>query len=156
MDYHSKFIEVAYIPKPVDSLAIVRAMKKIFSRHGIPQIVFSDRAPQYTSPSFKSFAREWDFQHDYSSPHFPQSNGLVERSIQTVKRSMKKAREAKSDPFLSLLVLNTTPSDDGSSPAYKIYNRNPRTSLPATTFQTSHPLAQIRKLKRPMISMHGT
>ena len=36
VDYHSKFIEVAHFPKPTDSPAIVRAMKKIFSRHLLP------------------------------------------------------------------------------------------------------------------------
>ena len=31
VDYHSKFIEVAYIPKPVDVPFVVYAMKKIWS-----------------------------------------------------------------------------------------------------------------------------
>ena len=35
-DYHTKFIEVAHIPRPVDSPSVVRAIKNIFSRHGIP------------------------------------------------------------------------------------------------------------------------
>ena len=147
VDYHSKLIEVANIPKPVDAPSVVHAMEKIFSRHGIPQIVFSDKGPQYTAASFKRFADKWDFQHDFSSPHFPQSNGLVERSIQTVKRSMKKAHETQNDPFLSLLVLNTTPSNDGSSPAYKMYHRNPRTTLPAAIVQTPHAIAPNPKAK---------
>ncbi|CAB4033003.1 retrotransposon-like family member retr-1 [Paramuricea clavata] len=71
VDYHSKFFEVAHIAKPVEAPAVVREMKKIFSRHGIPQTVFSDNGPQYTAASFKLFSREWDFQHDTSSPHFP-------------------------------------------------------------------------------------
>ena len=59
---------------------------------------------KYTKSSIfiSVIAHDWDFQHDFSSPHFPQSNGLVERFIQTVKRSMKKAHETKNDPFLSL------------------------------------------------------
>ena len=105
MDYHSKFIEVAYIPKPVDAYFVVHAMKKIFSRYGIPQIVFSDKGLQYAVASFKRFVHDWDFQHDFSSPNFPQSNRLVERFIQTVKPSMKKAHETKNDPFLSLLPI---------------------------------------------------
>ena len=77
IDYCSKYFEVALVKNPVDSPAVVKEMKKIFSRHGIPKIVFSDNGPQYTSREFKQFAKEWDFDHQFSSPYFPQSNGLV-------------------------------------------------------------------------------
>ncbi|XP_046845632.1 uncharacterized protein K02A2.6-like [Xenia sp. Carnegie-2017] len=50
-DRHSKFIEVALIPRPVDSPSVVRAIKKIFSRHEIPQIVVCDNVPQYSASS---------------------------------------------------------------------------------------------------------
>ena len=148
VDYHSKFFEVAHIEKPAEAPAVIREMKKIFSRHGIPQTVFSDNGPQYTAAAFKRFSREWDFQHDTSSPHFPQSNGLVERTIQTVKKSLKKAEESRSDVYLSMLVLNTTPNSDGHSPAYKLYQRNPRTTLPSVSTQPPCPLSPKRKLKQ--------
>ena len=85
VDYYSKFFEVTYIQKPAESSALVREMKKMFNRHGIPKTVCSDNGPQYTAASFKRFSRDWDFKHDISSPHFPQFNGLVERTIPTVK-----------------------------------------------------------------------
>lgn len=78
--------------------------------------------------------------------NFPQWNGL-ERSIQTVKRSKKKAHETKNDPFLSLLVSNTTPSNDGNSPAYKMYHWDPCTTLLSANIQTSHAVAQNSKVK---------
>ena len=62
-----------------------------FARHGIPRTLFSDGGPQYAAIEFTKFAEEWDFKHDSSSPHFPQSNGLVERTIQTVKNTLKKS-----------------------------------------------------------------
>ncbi len=48
VDYHSKFVEVAYIPKPTDSPAVEKnfeVWKRIFSTHGIPKVVFSDKRP---------------------------------------------------------------------------------------------------------------
>ena len=92
VDYFSKLFEVALVSKPcMDSPAVVRALKRTFARHGIPRTLFSDGGPQYAAIEFTKFAEEWDFKHDTSSPHFPQSNGLVERTIQTVKNTLKKS-----------------------------------------------------------------
>ena len=132
VDYHSKYFEVAPLEKPADAPSVIRVTKKVFSRHGIPKSVFSDNGPQFVANDYKQFAKTWDFNHtDTSSPHFPQSNGLVERTIQTVKRTLKKAHESGQDVYLALLALNTTPSPDGKSPAFKMFNRNPRTTLPS-------------------------
>ena len=49
---------------------------------------------------------------------------------------------------ITLLLLNTTPSNDGSSPAYKMYHRSPRTSIPATIALTFHAVAQNSKVKK--------
>ena len=46
---------------------------------------------------------KWGFQHKTSSPVYPQSNGLAERTVQTVKNLMQKAKASGEDPYLSLL-----------------------------------------------------
>ena len=121
---------------------------KIFSRHGIPKAVFSDNGPQFTANEYKQFAKTWDFDQNTSSPHFPQSNGLGERKIQTVKRTLKKVQESDQDVHLALLTLNTTPSPDGKSPAFKLFNRNPRTPLPSITPNKSHLIPTNHKIKQ--------
>ena len=73
---------------------------------------FSDNGPQYISRKYSKFAREWDFVHDSSSPEYPQSNGFIERTIQTVKKTLKKAFHRGKDPYLALLALCTTPFPD--------------------------------------------
>ena len=148
IDYHSKYFEIAPLEKTADSSAVIRATKKIFSRHGIPKVVFSDNGPQFTAHEYKQFAKTWDFDHNTSSPHFPQSNGLVERKIQTVKRTLKKAQESGQDVHLALLTLNTTPSRDGKSPAFKLFNRNPRTPLPSIIPNKSHLIPTNHKIKQ--------
>ena len=106
--------------------------KRVFSKFGIPKEVISDNGPQYISREYSKFAREWDFKHDSSSPEYPQSNGFIERTIQTVKKTLKKAFHSGDDPYLALLALRTTPFPNGQpAPATILMNRQLRTTLPA-------------------------
>ena len=130
VDYSSKYTEVSQINDET-ARTVIRKVKKMFTSHGIPREVFSDNGPQFTSTEFKNFKEYWGFQHDTSSPEYPKSNGFIERHIQTVKRALKKAKETKQDPYLVMLMLNTTPDKDGNSPASKLFGRQPRTILPS-------------------------
>ena len=154
-DYTSKYIEIERLPDK-SSLNVVNKIKKIFARHGIPKELYTDNGPEYTAQSFKRFAKEWDFKHITSSPHFPQSNGLVERAIQTVKKSLKKAHDGNEDPYLTLLILNTTPGSDGASPAMRLFNHQPRTTLPSLNLtDTSSPSPTIPKKVKKAYDQHA-
>ncbi|KAG5871102.1 hypothetical protein JTB14_035799 [Gonioctena quinquepunctata] len=70
--------------------------------------------------------------HITSSPRYSQSNGQVERAIQTVKNMFKKCFLDKRDPYLASLDLRNSPIDNENSPANILMNRNLRTILPQT------------------------
>ena len=130
-DYKSKFPFIRKMPLQCTSSAVITASKQIFSEHGIPKTVVSDNGPHYSSAEYAQFASDWEFEHTTSSPHYPQSNGHVERSIQTVKRTMRKAKASGADIHKALLCLRTTPIDDHiPSPAQMLYNRRVRDSMP--------------------------
>jgi len=104
----------------------------MFARYGIPKLLYSDGGPQYSSNAFKKFSRDWEFEHRMSSPEYPQSNGMAERSIQTVKRMLKKCKVDNKDPYLALLELRNTPIDEKiKSPAEIVFNRKPSGILPS-------------------------
>lgn len=66
--------------------------KPFFCRHGIPETVISDNGPQYSSAEYKHFANQYDFTHTTISSKYPQSGGLHEKTIQTVKHILEKCR----------------------------------------------------------------
>ena len=101
VDYFSKYPEVVEVENK-SAEATVEVLKTIFARNGIPTTVIADNVP-FNSRCFKEFAKEWHFNLITSSPRYPQSNGLVERNVQTVKNLFKKAKESGCDPELALL-----------------------------------------------------
>lgn len=130
-DYYSKFPFVRKMPKLCTSEAVIAASKQIFSEQGIPTCVMSDNGPQFASQSYQNFAESWGFDHKTSSPHYPRSNGFVERAIGTIKNVLTKAKADKGDLDKALLLLRTTPIDSHMpSPAELLNHRKMRGNLP--------------------------
>ena len=91
-------------------------MKSVFAQHVIPKVlVFSDNGSQCSLHEFNKFSKSWEFIHKNSCPKFPQSDGFVERAIQTIKETLRKYREDNSDPYLVMLALRTTKNSSGTS-----------------------------------------
>ena len=80
VDYYSRFWEIFKVASTKSS-AIITKMKTLFARHGIPEVVKSDNGPQYSSGDFAEFAKSWGFKHVTSSPLYPKSNCLAERTV---------------------------------------------------------------------------
>ena len=114
VDHYSKFFEISLIPDK-ESSTVITHVKSIFSRHGIPKEVTSDNGAEFSSYEFSTFAKEWDFHHNPLSPRYPQSNGLVERTVQTVKKTLRKVVKSGNDVYLSLLALRTAQSKDNGN-----------------------------------------
>lgn len=126
VDYFSRYPEVVKLRSTTTS-AVILAMKSVFSRHGIPEIVRSDNGPQYSSREFKEFSESYTFRHVTSSPHFPQSNGITKRMVKTTKRLLRRS----DDPYLALLNYRSTPIPwCGLSPAELLMGRHLRATLP--------------------------
>ena len=120
-------------------------LKSIFAPHGIPEILITDNGPHYDSNVFKKFSKDWEFKHITSSPGFPQSNGMAEASVKTMKRLIKKAFKNGEDPFLAVLTHRTTPGADGKSPAEKLMNRQLRNPLPNFSLLTDKVVTKSEK-----------
>ena len=116
VDYYSRYWEIASL-RSMTSTAVIAKLRQVFARHGIPETVKSDNGPQYSSAEFATFAASWKFSHVTSSPKYPQSNGLAEKTVQTAKRMLEKAKRDHKDPYLALLEQRNTPVANYKSPA---------------------------------------
>ena len=56
---------------------------------GLPSLTTSDRGSAFTSGLFKGLQKNLGIQVHYSPIYYPQANGLIERSHQTLKNSIK-------------------------------------------------------------------
>lgn len=107
MDYYSRWLEIRKI-KQKTSYAVIKKLKKIFSRFGIPEVVVADNNP-CGSLEFKKFASEWNFTIINSSPNYPKSNGLAEKAVGIAKMLIKKSAHEKQDLELYLLDYRNAP-----------------------------------------------
>ena len=131
VDYFSLYPEVIQL-KSTTSASVIKALKSIFSHHGVPSVFMSDNGPQFVSKEMKQFADTYGFTLLTSSPHYPQSNGLAERTIQTIKALLQDSP----DPYLALLSFRTTPIPWCSfSPAQLLMGRQLRTDIPTPKTQ---------------------
>ena len=134
MDYYNNFFEICLLSN-ISSATVIQHTKSIFARHGIPEVVISDNGPHYSCQDYKDFASKWGFQHKTSSPVYTQCNGLAERTVQTVKNLLQKAKASGEYPYLTLLSYRNTTVSDACSPAQLLMNRRLRTDLPTTSKQ---------------------
>ena len=55
---------------------------------------------------------DWRFQHITSSPEYPKSNGLDEKTVQTVKSWLEKPKGDNKVPHLRMLEAWNIPADN--------------------------------------------
>ena len=124
-DYFSRYIDLTYLPE-TNSKTVIAKLKNIFAHHGVPELLVSDNGPQFASGDFSKFARDWNFHHQTTSPHYPQANGAAESAVKTAKDMLK-----QDDVFLALLSYRATEIPElGASPAELMFGRKIRTTLP--------------------------
>jgi hypothetical protein len=129
VDYFSRFPEVITLTE-TSSSKVISSLKSMFSRYGVPETLLSDNGPQFASHEFDEFANAYEFTHITSSPHYPQSNGLAEQTVKTVKKLLK----CSEDPYMGLLNYWSTPLPwCGKSPGELLMGRSLCNNLPQTS-----------------------
>nr|XP_023662355.1 uncharacterized protein K02A2.6-like [Paramormyrops kingsleyae] len=131
VDAHSKWPEVA-IMKSTTTEKTIEKLGEMFSHFGSPAQLVSDNGPQLVSQEMSVFLQANGVQHITSAPYHPATNGLAERFIQTLKRTLKASQgQGKLHQRLHNFLLNyrnTPHSTTRSSPANLMLKRDLRTA----------------------------
>ena len=130
-DYYSKFPLVRKL-NIIRSDTTIAHLKSIFEEHGIPNKLVTGNDTQFTSALFQEICSTYGFIHVKTSPYYPQANGFIERTVQTVKNLLQKCKESNADPHLAVLCPRSTPLDQNiASPAELLNSRVYQANIPS-------------------------
>ena len=111
-------------------MSVIKVLKLIFTEVGVHKCIVSDSGTQFTSQEFKDFTQDWQIEHRITSPTNAQSNGQVERFVQTLKNSLTKLMEGGEDIHLVMLSYIERPLNQSPpSPAELLNSRKFRCLL---------------------------
>ena len=122
----------------------------LFSNEGFPKEIISDNGSPFNSQEFTDYLSSHGIKHTTLSPHYPQSNGFIERHIQTVKNLLYKAMDAGTRSFQEVLseLRATKIRNNLPSPAEILHGRSLITGEPVTVDHAKVKVALIgRQIK---------
>jgi transposase InsO family protein len=66
----------------------VRALRSVFSREGIPLVLVTDNGTHFVADEVRSFLTKLGVHFMNSAPRHPQSNGLAENFVRSLKTAI--------------------------------------------------------------------
>ena len=134
IDEYSRYPEVEFVSS-TSIRAVAPKLDKIFSTHGIPEVVKSDNGPPFNGKEFTEYAEMKGFHHRKISPLWPEANAQAENFMKTLQKAARTAHTSnlmwKSEVYNFLLNYRATPhSSTNMSPSEVLMNRKIRTKVP--------------------------
>ena len=87
MDSFSEWSEVRACNRKTET--IKQILQVLFSRNGVPETLVSDNAPEFCDGGLCTWLRKIRCTSYKTPPYHPQSNGIAERMVRTVKMGLK-------------------------------------------------------------------
>ena len=120
-------------------------IKNIFKFHGFPEKIISDRGPQFISKFWSTVFESAGSKVKLTSAFHPQSNGLTERTNQSLEQYLRCFINHEQNNWVDLLSYaefafnNVESSSTGMTPFYANYGFHPRSdfNVDANTSSTS-------------------
>lgn len=160
VDSYSKFCDIKLMPS-TNINTLIDKLKSFFSIFGLPVEIVSDNGPPFQSFVFKTFCKLHGIILSKSPPYHPQSNGLAERAVQSVKRVFRKfcleANEGMSiqnkiEKFL-IHQRNSICTTTSKTPAELIFSYKPRILLDLLNNNKNIENLSGKEKEKPIVKM---
>ena len=162
VDAYSGWPEVFLVPDR-RAQTVKSVLRSIFSRNGVPRVLVSDNAAEFSDRDLGQWLLRIGCHPMKTPPYHPQSNGLAERMVQTVKRGLRAFNKSAGSfaSYLARLLLSyrTIPHAGRSDSPSALMGRQLRSPL-SMAFATDECLWYARPGQPPeearFVMQHGT
>ncbi|GJZ19436.1 reverse transcriptase domain-containing protein [Tanacetum coccineum] len=90
VDYVSKWVEAQALPTN-DARVVVKFLKGLFSRFGVPKALISDRGTHFCNSQLEKALLRYGVTHRISTAHHPQTNRQTEVTNRAIKRILERS-----------------------------------------------------------------
>ena len=129
-DAYLKWPEIHELGSHATTLQTIEAMRRSFSRHGIPQKLVTDNGTQFTAGEFEEFMKANGIKHHRTPPYHPSSNGQASTEFKKSMKTKPAGRTSSHQLSVFLLRYRTTPNTTTRrTPSELLLKRDLRTKL---------------------------
>ena len=127
IDYFTKWVEASALSRHTAKIVANELFEKWITRFGVPLKIHSDQAPEFNSALMKEFCKLIDTCKTRTAPYRPQSNGLVERtnqSLEGILRCLVEDERSTWDDHLGTALMayrSTIQRSIGATPNMMVY-----------------------------------
>ncbi|KAJ8349857.1 hypothetical protein SKAU_G00249870 [Synaphobranchus kaupii] len=131
LDYATRYPEAIPL-RTMATKGIARELMLLFSRVGLPEEILTDQGTPFMSRIMRDLCQLMKVTQLRTSFYHPQTDGLVERFNQTLKKMLKKTMEADGRnwdqllPYVLFAIREVPQVSTGFSPFELLYGRRPR------------------------------
>ena len=93
IDHFTRWIEVAILTNETSQSIMNFIESEILMRHGCPKRIQTDGGKPYVSSGIKNFFAKFNVTHDIAAHYHPESNGMAERLIRSLKDRLSRVNE---------------------------------------------------------------
>ncbi|GJY09170.1 reverse transcriptase domain-containing protein [Tanacetum coccineum] len=88
-DYVSKWVEVEALPTN-DARVVVKFLRKIFSRFGVPKALISDRGTHFCNSIMEKTLKKYGVTHKLATTYHPQTSGQTKNTNHAINRILER------------------------------------------------------------------
>ncbi|GJQ97127.1 putative nucleotidyltransferase, ribonuclease H [Tanacetum coccineum] len=89
VDYVSKWVEAEALPTN-DSRVVVKSLRTLFSRFGVPKALISDHGTHFCNSLLDKTLKKYGVTHRLATPYHPQTSSQTENTNRAIKRILER------------------------------------------------------------------